>query len=113
MGLLCQILKKSDLSKMAPPSTSNSMASKMQGSSSQARNFQAILDNVTPFLGTELNQKTSHPDISLKNFSMMGISMLMAHYKVSDENILNTTALAMSNMDSNMKANIQSKLGNI
>ena len=80
---------------MAPPSTSNSKASKMLGSSSQASNLQAVLDNVTPFLGAELNQKTAHPEISLKNFSKMGVSMLMAHYKVADQNILNTTALAM------------------
>merc|ERR1712080_203076 len=87
--------------------------SKMLGSSSQASKIQDQMDNVTPFLGAETNQKTAHPQISMKNFSKMGVSMLMAHYKVADQNILNTTALAMSDMDSSMKSNIQSKLGNI
>merc|ERR1712080_302423 len=111
MGLHRQLLNKKDLFKMAPPSTPNSKASKMQGSSSQAGKI--LLDNMTPFLGAEMNQKTAHPQISMKNFSIMGVSMLMAHYKVADQNILNTTALAMSDMDSSTKANIQSKLGNI
>merc|ERR1712080_671359 len=61
----------------------------------------------------ELNQKTVHPKISLQSFSMAAVSLLMAHYKVADQSILNTTAPAMSDMDANKKTNIKKKLGDI
>jgi hypothetical protein len=58
--------------------------------------LQTVLDDVAPFLGENLgNQKTIHNKISVMDFSTATTSVLISHYKVQNEDILRTTALAM------------------
>ena len=59
-------------------------------------NLQTLLDGVTPFLGEELSQlNTVHQKISMKNFAEDCANVLMSHYKIQDQDIIHTAALAM------------------
>jgi len=87
---------------LAGPSTS-----KMTGTATRSKktqeSLQGMLDRVTPFFDESVSQKTVHQKISLQDFSKTSASLLMSHYKVEDEDVLNTTALAMTDVLSNSK----------
>jgi len=74
-----------------------------------------VMNDVAPFLGDQINKrKTVHQKMSLKDFTQTSANILLSHYKIVDQDILHTTALAMSDLDSSMAdSNFKEKFGRI
>merc|ERR1719244_1602458 len=94
-------------SKAVKPNT-NSKRKKMSltsrpGKSGKPRAAQGISDilkskieDMTPFLGDKVNkQKTIHKNMTLMDISKTTAGMITSHYKLNDDDVINTTLLAL------------------
>ena len=78
------------------PSKSNASASPTKKTSKQPKQtIESVLNDVSPFLGGNLSQKTVHQKISASDLTKAAATLMLQHYKVQDENILRTIALSM------------------
>jgi len=79
--------------------------------------LQTLLDGVRPFVNEKMReQKTVHKQFSVGDLTDTSAGMLLNHYKIENQDILQTAALALSNLPMNSKtetANFGNNFGNV
>jgi len=98
------------------PSTSK-MTNRVTRAQSSHSSLQSLLDGVRPFVNEKMReQKTVHKQFSVGDLTDTSAGILLNHYKIENQDILQTAALAWSNLPLDSKAenaNLGNNFGNV
>jgi len=88
---------------------------KRSPSKNSITNIDSIMEAVSPFLGEDFKEKkTFNVKMSLMDLTRNNAMMLISHYKIENQDVINTAALALSSPENyKRKTSFNNKFGNI